>query len=189
MVAMGSCSDTIVVTNNLKKIPLNQNRYISIVVLCRLFERKTYIFMGIAAIWFTNDTILLFGYTIPDKTVSLFGRRVPDKTVSLFGRTIPGHVIRFFNGAGQCVILMAVIMFALAWMRQARPHKHPQSYSVIPFDAFEQRAFIDGIRTEFKTYDVAWSFMTAYKKEYPLYHFALVSGNVTKDKQTIFKYI
>ena len=48
---------------------------------------------------------------------------------------------------------------------------------------------IDGLRTEFKNHDVAWSFMKFYKKLYPLYNFALVSEEMKQDKKIIFKYI
>ena len=38
-----------------------------------------------------------------------------------------------------------------------------------------EQSVIEEIRTEFKTHDVAWSFMKQYKKTYPLHNFALVS--------------
>ena len=57
------------------------------------------------------------------------------------------------------------------------------------FDVIEKNIKIDGLRIEFKTYDVAWSFMKQYKKEYPLYNFALVSDLPKSDKPTIFRYV
>ena len=48
---------------------------------------------------------------------------------------------------------------------------------------------IDGIRTEFKTFDVAWSFMKEHKAAHPLHNFALVSGGETGGKPTIFRYV
>ena len=48
---------------------------------------------------------------------------------------------------------------------------------------------MEGIRTEFKTFDVAWSFMKQYKKSYPFYNFALVSDIPKSEKATIFRYI
>ena len=57
------------------------------------------------------------------------------------------------------------------------------------FDVFGKESKIEGIRTEFKTHDVAWSFMKQYKQLYPLYNFALVSKQPKHDKPTIFKYI
>ena len=109
--------------------------------------------------------------------------------VILFGHTIPGIFITFFKLAGEYVILGTVFVFALAWLLQARPHNRPKQYSIVIFDVFEKKIKIDGLRIEFKTYDVAWSFMKQYKKEYPLYNFALVSDLPKSDKPTIFRYI
>ncbi len=112
-----------------------------------------------------------------------------DFIVVLFGQTIPGIFLTFFKMAGEYVILGAVFVFALFWLIKARPHNRPKQYSVVIFDVFGNKSQIDGIRTEFKTHDVAWSFMKQYKKEYPLYNFALVSKYTESDKPTIFRYI
>ncbi len=109
--------------------------------------------------------------------------------VILFGHTIPGIFITFFKLAGEYVVLGAVFIFALAWLLKARPHNRPKQYSIVIFDVFEKKIKIDGIRTQFKTHDVAWSFMKQYKKEYPLHNFALVSDLPKSDKPTIFRYI
>ena len=109
--------------------------------------------------------------------------------VVLFGHTIPGVFLTFFKMAGEYVILGSVFVFALIWLIKARPHNRPKQYSVVVFDVFGKKNQIEGIRTEFKTYDVAWSFMKQYKKEYPLHNFALVSEHPNSDKPTIFKYI
>jgi len=86
-------------------------------------------------------------------------------------------------------VLAAVFVFALTWLLKARPHNRPKKYSVIVFDVYEKESNIEGIRTEFKTHDVSWSFMKQYKKSFPLYNFALVSDMPKSDKKTIFKYI
>ena len=112
-----------------------------------------------------------------------------DFIVVLFGQTIPGIILAFFKMAGEYVILGSVFVFALFWLIKARPHNRPKQYSVVIFDVFGNKSQIDGIRTEFKTHDVAWSFMKQYKKEYPLYNFALVSKQPDADKPTIFRYI
>ena len=112
-----------------------------------------------------------------------------DFVVVLFGKVIPGIFLTFFKMAGEYVILGSVFVFALIWLVKARPHNRPKQYSVIIFDVFGNKSQIDGVRTEFKTHDVAWSFMKQYKKEYPLYNFALVSEHPDSDKPTIFKYI
>lgn len=116
--------------------------------------------------------------------------------VHLFGETIPGIVAAFFRYAGEYVALAAIFVFALAWLIRARPHGRPRRYSVVVFDVCGRESAIDGIRTEFKTHDVAWSFMRQYKEAYPLFNFALVSDSdgggghgATAEKRTIFRYI
>ncbi|MBT6397513.1 MAG: hypothetical protein HOK05_03735 [Nitrosopumilus sp.] len=109
--------------------------------------------------------------------------------VVLFGQTIPGIILAFFKMAGEYVILGSVLVFAFTWFLRARPHNRPKNYKVIPLDIFGKKSIINGIRTEFKTHDVAWSFMKQYKQTYPLHNFALVSDLENSNKPTIFKYI
>lgn len=131
----------------------------------KIFDWKTYIFTALAVITFSNFVAVLFG------------------------QTIPGVILAFFKVAGEYVILGAVLIFALAWFIKAKPHNRPKQYSVVIFDVFGKINHIDGLRTEFKTHDVAWSFMKQYKEAYPLYNFALVSELPKSDKPTIFRYI
>ncbi len=109
--------------------------------------------------------------------------------VQLFGQTIPNIIWTFFKDVGEAFVLAAVFVFAFAWILKARPHNRPKNYSIVVFDVFGKEAALDGIRTEFKTHDVAWSFMKQYKKSYPLYNFALVSSTPQAAKRTIFRYI
>jgi hypothetical protein len=109
--------------------------------------------------------------------------------VILFGQTIPGMILTFFKIAGDGIILSAGLIFAFTWFLKARPHNRPKNYKIIPLDVFGKKSKIDGIRTEFKTHDVAWSFMKQYKETYPLHNFALVSDLKNSDKPTIFRYI
>ena len=130
-----------------------------------VFDWKTYLITGLAIISFSNFMIVLFGHTIP------------------------GIIITFFKLAGEYLILGAVLIFAFAWFLKARPHNRPKEYSVVVFDVFGKKSQIDGIRTQFKTHDVAWSFMKQYKESYPLHNFALVSDVTKSDKPTILRYI
>ncbi len=107
----------------------------------------------------------------------------------LFGQTIPNVVWNFFKEFGAGIILAAVLVFALTWFLKARPYNRPKRYFLIAFDVFGNESTIDGIRTEYKTHDVGWSFMKQYKKSYPLYNFALVSDSQKSEKRTIFRYI
>lgn len=107
----------------------------------------------------------------------------------LFGDTIPTVFWMHLKEVGAALIMLAVFVFAVAWLLKAKPHKKPQHYFVKVFDLFGQEFKIEGMRTEFKTHDVAWSFMKNYKKSYPLYNFALVSDLPNSDKMTIFRYL
>nr|AIF22968.1 hypothetical protein [uncultured marine thaumarchaeote SAT1000_12_D12] len=106
----------------------------------------------------------------------------------LFSQTVRDIIWSFFKDAGGIIILGMVFLFALTWLLKARPHKIPKQYQVIVFDIFEKESQIDGLRTEFKNHDVAWSFMKSYKKSYPLHSFAMVTNQKTPQK-IIFKYI
>ena len=131
----------------------------------KIFDWKTYISTVIAIVSFSSFLVVLFG------------------------QTIPGIIITFFKIAGDYVILVTVLIFAFTWFLKARPHNRPKNYRIVPLDVFGKKSTIDGIRTDFKTHDVAWSFMKYYKETYPLYNFALVSDLKDSDKPTIFRYI
>ena len=107
----------------------------------------------------------------------------------LFSQTVKDVIWSFFKGAGETVILGVVFLFALTWLLKARPHKIPKKYQVIVFDIFGIESQIDGLRTEFKNHDVAWSFMKFYKKSYPLCNFAMVAEQKNSQRKIIFKYI
>ena len=131
----------------------------------KIFDWKTYIITVLAVISFSNFVAVLFG------------------------QTIPSIVLDFFRVAGEYVVLATVFVFALAWLLRAKPRNRPKQYTVIVFDIYGKTTILDGIRTEFKTHDVAWSFMKQYKRDYPLYNFALISDTSNTNKPTIFKYI
>ncbi len=131
----------------------------------RIFDWKTYIFTVLAVVSFSSFIAVLFG------------------------QTIPGVILAFFKVAGEYVVLGTVLVFAFSWFLRAKPHNRPKSYRVVPIDVFGEQSVIEEIRTEFKTHDVAWSFMKQYKKAYPLHNFALVSDVKDSDKPTIFRYI
>jgi hypothetical protein len=107
----------------------------------------------------------------------------------LFSQTIRDIIWSFFKDAGGIIIIGVVFLFALAWLIKARPRKIAKQYYVIIFDIFGKESKIDGLRTEFKNHDVAWSFMKFYKKSYPLCNFAMVTKQKNSYKKIIYKYI
>jgi len=107
----------------------------------------------------------------------------------LFSQTVRDIIWSFFKDAGGIVILGMVFLFALTWLLKARPHKIPKKYQVIVYDVFGKESQINGLRTEFKNHDVAWSYMKFYKKSYPLHNFAMVTKQKNSPKKIIYKYI
>jgi hypothetical protein len=154
----------------MKSIELNQKKsylkqLMRVKVLKELTDMRTYILTSLAVISFSH---IVF---------------------QLFSQTIPNVVLSFFKYAGEVVILATVFAFAFAWLLRARPHNVPKKYAIVVFDVYGGESHIHGIRTEFKTHDVAWSFMKEYKGMYPLFNFALVSDTPKSEKRTIFRYI
>ncbi|HET8719679.1 MAG TPA: hypothetical protein VFM64_01645 [Candidatus Nitrosotenuis sp.] len=109
--------------------------------------------------------------------------------VTIFGQTIPNAVTGFFREVGGVLMLVLVFAFAFSWFLRARPRNKPKKYSIVIFDVFGQQIDIDGLRTDFKNHDVAWSFMKMYKNDYPSHNFAMVAEGKNTPKKTIFKYI
>jgi len=107
----------------------------------------------------------------------------------LFGDTIPSFFAVYLKEIGAAFIMMAVFVFAIAWVLRAKPHMRPRSYLIKVFDVFGKEVQIEGLRTEFQTHDVGWSFIKQYKKAYPLYNFALVSDLPNSERLTIFRYL
>ena len=135
----------------------------------RVFEAKTYIMTYLA----TAIAVATFSHFV----------------AVLFGQTIPGVVSAFFKDASGAFILAVVFIFAFAWLLRARPHNRPSGYSIVVFDIYGRETAIEGLRTEFGTHDVAWSFMRQYKGAYPLNNFALVADAPRSAKRTIFRYL
>lgn len=131
----------------------------------RVFEIKQYIIISLG--------IISFSYFM----------------AQLFGQTIPNIIWSFFKDFSEAVILASVFLFALIWFMKSKPPNRPKNYSIVVFDVYGKESQIDGIRTEFKTHDVAWSFMKQHKNAYPLCNFALVSDTPKSSKRTIFRYI
>jgi len=107
----------------------------------------------------------------------------------LFSQTVRDIIWSFFKDAGGVIILGLVLLFALTWLLKAKPHNIPKKYQVVVFDIFGIESQINGLRTEFKNHDVAWSYMKFYKKSYPLHSFAMVTKQKNSLKKIIFKYI
>lgn len=109
--------------------------------------------------------------------------------VELFGQTIPNIIWSFFRDVGEIIILTSVFIFVIIWFLNTRHHMRQKNYTIFIFDVYGDKTKIDGMRIEFRTHDVAWSFMKQYKKLFPIHNFALVSNISNSDKKAIHRYI
>ena len=109
--------------------------------------------------------------------------------VQLFGQTIPDLFWPVFKDIGAGFIIVTAFAFAVAWFLKARPHNRPKQYNVVMFDLDGKETVLQGLRTDFRNHDVAWSFMKQYKQSYPLFNFALVSDVKKNRKKVMFRYI
>ena len=109
--------------------------------------------------------------------------------VQLFGQTIPDLFWPVFKDIGAGFIIVTAFAFAVAWFLKARPHNRPKQYNIVMFDIDGKETVLQGLRTDFRNHDVAWSFMKQYKKSNPLYNFALVSDVKKNRKKVMFRYI
>lgn len=129
---------------------------------------------------------------MPNPTKEIFGLLVgilSNVFISVFGQIIPNAVGGFFREIASAIILILALGFAFTWFLKARPHNKPEKYNVVVFDVNNQQIQLDGIRTEFRNHDVAWSFMKQYKANYPMFNFAMVADAKDANKKTIFRYI
>lgn len=91
-----------------------------------------------------------------------------------------------FRDVGFIVAMLAVLLFMAFMIWNLRKIKRPDSYILEVYNALggEEANF----RSEYKTYDVAVSYMQMYKRMYPHYRFVLVS-RAEGAKKTVHKWI
>ncbi len=127
--------------------------------------------------------------TFRETLVAMIGVALSYAFVTVLGQIVPNAIVSFFREAGGAIMLAAVLAFAFTWYLKARPHGRPEKYSIVTFDILGEQVTLDGLRTEFRNHDVAWSFMKQYKQDYPAHNFAMVADMPNSTKRTIFRYI
>jgi len=108
--------------------------------------------------------------------------------VGLFGRDIPAVMASFFKGAEEIVMLGVIFVFVLAWMRRIQPRRRSGPYAIVAFDVFGRETAVEGIRTSFRSRDVALSFAKQYRRMHPLHNFAVLT-DVGEARRTIIRYV
>ena len=79
-----------------------------------------------------------------------------------------------------------VLSFGIIWFFSIRYHVKPNQYSIIVYDLLGKEFKLEGIRTSFKTKQVAISFLKEYKSCFPHYDFTIGEQIPEFKKRTIF---
>ena len=66
-----------------------------------------------------------------------------------------------------------VIVLGILWYCSVKYYVKPKECSIIIYDVFGKQVKIKEIRTNFKTRDVAKSFISEYQKRFPHYDFSM----------------
>ena len=66
-----------------------------------------------------------------------------------------------------------MVVFGALWYFSAKYYVKPNQYSVIIYDVFGKQVELKEVRTDFKTHEVARSYITEYQKRFPHYNFSM----------------
>ena len=82
-----------------------------------------------------------------------------------------------------------VFVFGVLWFFSIRYYVKPDQYNIIVYDLLGKQVKLDGIRTSFKTKEVATSFLKEYKNRFTHYEFSIAETIPEFKRRTIFSKI
>ena len=66
-----------------------------------------------------------------------------------------------------------IVILGILWYCSSKYQVNPSQYTIIVYDVFGKQSKIDGIRTRFKTIDVAQSYISEYQKRFEGHSFSM----------------
>ena len=66
-----------------------------------------------------------------------------------------------------------VVILGIAWYCSTKFYVKPDRHSIVVYDIFGKEIKLERVRVDFKTYNVAQSYISEYKKRFPHYNFAM----------------
>ena len=66
-----------------------------------------------------------------------------------------------------------VIVLGIAWYCSTKFYIKPDRHSIVVYDVFGKKIELEGVRVDFKTQNVAQSYISEYKKRFPHYSFSM----------------
>ncbi len=79
-----------------------------------------------------------------------------------------------------------VFVFGVLWFFSKKYHIKSDQYNIIVYDLLEKQVKLDGVRTSFKTKEVATSFLKEYKNRFTHYEFSIAETIPEFKRRTIF---
>jgi len=80
-----------------------------------------------------------------------------------------------------------VVTLGILWYCSVRYYVKPKECSIIIYDVFGKQIEIKEIRTNFKTRDVAKSFISEYQKRFPHYYFSMAIETPEIKENTVLR--
>jgi len=68
-----------------------------------------------------------------------------------------------------------IVVLGMLWYCSTKYYVKVNHYSIIIYNVLGEQVKIDGVRTEFKNYGVAQSYISDYQEKFPHYNFSLAS--------------
>ena len=78
----------------------------------------------------------------------------------------------------KIIIGFFVFIFGILWYASTKYYIKPDQYNIGIYDKSEKECKIDGIRTSFKTQQVAQSYIKEYQKSFPQFKFTMKTNTL-----------
>ncbi len=78
-----------------------------------------------------------------------------------------------------------VVVLGIMWYCSTKFYVKPDRHSIVIYDIFGNEVKLDGVRVDFKTHNVAQSYISEYKKRFPHYDFVMAIEIPEIKKSTI----
>ena len=82
-----------------------------------------------------------------------------------------------------------VFIFGTMWFFSTKYYEKPKQYSIVAYDVLGNQNDLDGLKTTFRTSEVANSFVKEYQNRFPQYSFSLAQYLHMEKRRSIFDII
>ena len=87
--------------------------------------------------------------------------------------------------ADKMIVGFFVFVFGTMWFFSTRYYEKPKQYSIVAYDLLGSQDSLNGLKTKFRTVEVANSFVKEYQKRFPQYDFSLAEHIPVEKRRTV----